>query len=93
MSAALCVQTLGGLPELSDTAFHWIEVAMVVGIVLALIATWLTARANTRLDERIRRRREQRRAQAHTAAANIDALAGRPLSPSSPDSHEPELGD
>jgi hypothetical protein len=60
-------------------AFHWMEVVMVVGIALAVFATFVTARANKRLAERIRRRREQRRAQAQAAAANVDALAGRPF--------------
>jgi hypothetical protein len=86
------VAVTAGIPGLSDMGFHWIEIVMVVGIALALIATYLTARANQRLDERIRRRREQRRAQAQAAAANIDALGGRPCVPT-PMSRPSELED
>jgi hypothetical protein len=93
VSAAAATQIIPGSPVLSDTAFLWLQVLMLVGIALVAIATYLTARANKRLDDRIRRQREQRRAQAHTADANIDALAGRPVVPPSAESRERELED
>jgi hypothetical protein len=76
MTLAGSSQTLFHLA--SDTTLRWIQVGMMVGIALALVATYLIARSNKRLDERIRRRREQRRAEADAAEANMDALAGRP---------------
>jgi membrane protein implicated in regulation of membrane protease activity len=93
VSAADAAQIIPGSSVLSDTVFLWLQVLMVVGIALAVIATYLTARANKRLNERIRRRREQRRAQADTVSANIDALAGRPVIPPSAESGERELED
>jgi membrane protein implicated in regulation of membrane protease activity len=93
VSAAAAAQIIPGSPVLSETASLWLQVLMLVGIALAIIATYLTARANKRLDERIRRRREQRRAQAHAVSANIDALAGRPVAPPSAESRERELED
>jgi membrane protein implicated in regulation of membrane protease activity len=88
VSAAVAAQIAATVPALSDTGFLWLQVVMVAGIALTLVATLLTARANKRLDERIRRRREQRRARAQAAAANIDALAGRPPEPTPPESQD-----
>jgi hypothetical protein len=77
-------------PPLSETAMHWIEYGMMVGIALAVGGTYLIARSNKRLGERIRRRREQRRAEAKAAGANVEALAGRPELPPSNESKPPE---
>lgn len=66
----------------SDTVYFWVQVVMIVGIVLMLIASFFLARSNKRMGEETQRRREQRRAEADTAEANVDALAGRPEVPS-----------
>lgn len=84
MSAPVGVQTVSHTDRVSDDLFVWYEAIMIVGIVLAVIATYLLARSNRRLGERTRRRREQRRAQREAACANIDALAGRPELPGDP---------
>jgi hypothetical protein len=60
-----------------DPVLFWVQVAMISGIVLALLATWLVVRANARLDARIARLRAQRSERDRAVQAAIDALAGR----------------
>jgi hypothetical protein len=62
-----------------DPLLFWLEIAMMSGIVLALLATWLVVRANARLDARIARLRAQRRERGQAVQAAVDALAGRPV--------------
>lgn len=65
----------------SDTVFSWVRALMITGILLALIGSFFLARSNKRMGEQTQRRRQQKQAEAETAQANVDALAGRPQLP------------
>ena len=81
-AAALWTALSTRLPH--DPLLLWVQIAMLSGIVLALLATWLVVRANARLDARIARRRAQRRERGEAVQAAVEALAGRPLQESGP---------